>query len=232
MAGRTRRRRTNVSWLPGYGSEIGTFSSSVRIFGTVVPNDGAHSGTIIPVTWDEPLDPSTVTLSDASLADFVGSAYTIKRIVGKISCFVGLQTVGTDDAIPAMVAGAGWFVARADRSSPNVPAGTFEEYDVLSDENLMEPWMWRRTWLLGAPDNLVTGLSAGGNNFTNRSALDGPSFDVRVKRRVDDDHRLYFTVSNHALVDYSALNQPNQITWVLDYRLLGTVRRNRNQSAF
>lgn len=136
-----------------------------------------------------------------------------------------------------------------------------ENYSPLSEDAIREPWMWRRVWVLhtqrgninanarsnsfGPVRNIVagTGLAfTGGAPNTNTlhgSALDGPHFDIKSVRRVGNDERLYFVVAARTLdVLFNAVGeQPNQIgevmlQGVIDFRVLGQLRRAHNRSNF
>jgi len=224
-----KRRRANVSWLPIYGTELGQNANSFRVIELNMGVAFTHTLGIIPLTFDYPRDPSLSTVQDTSLADFVGSAYLLRRIVGK--CFVDYITVeGQPEAV--MVAGA-FFVARADPINPDLPVGAAtsdEAYDPLLDDTMTEPWIWRRTWRLDS--NLVITNPTNGLYATNRamgSAVDGPHIDAQTMRRVQDDERLWFVLSATSLF---AGSEGAEVSCVLDYRLLGSLRKNKNRSAF
>lgn len=226
-----RRRRQRVQWLPGLGDEQGEFPLTVQHFATDVEVSLAHGVEIAQLTFDWPIDPDVANVQTTSMADFVGSAYTLERIVGKI--FLNYAGSASQPVTPAMAyVGFGFFVARADHTNPQVPVGNFEDYDPLLPANLMEPWIWRRTWLL---NNGALGTVIGGPDLaTNRwcgSVLDGPHIDTSVRRRIDDDHRLWAVQSSCALSG-SAGDGDGTVHGYLDVRLLGSLRRNRNQSAF
>lgn len=161
------------------------------------------------------------------MADFVGSAYTLQRIVGK--AFVGRLSSDTLDLEGPCMTGLGFFVARADATNPNLPAGALESFDPLLSNNMMEPWIWRRTWILGHAVDL-SGVVYPSSSCWYGSVLDGPHIDSTVKRRINDDDRLWMVMAMGALDDRT---EGNMIAnWHIDLRILVTLRKNRNQSAF
>lgn len=132
-----------------------------------------------------------------------------------------------------------------------------DNYGVLSLETVREPWMWRRAWILstgrtiappgaqntpfGVATRPVFGNMVGGAPTTNidyGSALDGPHFDVKSARRIRQDERLWFAVSARVL-DNEFIGAPapnrtaeNMVTGILDYRVLGQLRRAKNSGNF
>jgi len=229
MASR-RRRGPGVQWAPTLIPQVNVpdgNDSWLNYQQSLVFGSG-HTISIFPVTFDFPVDPSTANVATTSMADFVGSAYILKRIVGKAFCVQLAQTETVGGGL--LMCGAGFFVARADQLTPAAPAGTLESFDPLSDNNMMEPWIWRRTWLLGNPAD-STGIMAPSSSAWYGSVMDGPHIDSRVKRRINDDDRLWF-VSAVGQTDDRTGGDNAIIQWMVDYRLLVTLRKNRNQSAF
>lgn len=235
MARILRKRRPKVSWLPTFGTEYGGFASSVRSVGIVVEGDGEHTVGVVPLTWDYPFDPNVALVQETSMADFIGSAYLLRRIVGKAFVMMVPQTDPPNNPNYIMTA-MGIFVARADDVNPQVPigyaTGNVESYDPLSDTNSREPWIWRRNWLLGNFDNGVLDAPQSNMLYGYQSALDGPHVDAKTRRFVNDDNRLFLAFAGHAIQDLSGDFDPVQVNLHFDLRLLGNLRRNRGRSAF
>lgn len=130
-------------------------------------------------------------------------------------------------------------------------------YGPLSLDTVREPWMWRRTWILSTgrasaaagpaknvPFSPLLDLTGGSSSFpptTNieaGSALDGPHIDVKSVRRVRQDERLWFAVSARVLDnEWAGIERPNttgaeMVSGVLDYRVLGALRKAKNSSTF
>ncbi|AXH79087.1 MAG: formate dehydrogenase [Circular genetic element sp.] len=231
MASR-RRRRIPVQWLPVLGTPLeGNTDRSFKQFQFDVQPTGDTITVPFPLTFDYPIDPSGANPQTTSLADFVGSAYILQRIVGKFT--VGwVEYPPPRDEMANVMVGAGFFVAKADDTNPNQPAMTVSQYNVLAESNIMEPWIWRRTWVLGNPRTLA-GVSWPSGNGWHGSAIDGPSVDSKIRRRIQDDDRLWFVVSGCSLTSTTDPDaDPATLLCTLDYRLLGTLRKNKNQSAF
>lgn len=231
MASRSRRRGPGVQWLPVRGTSIEGNESSFKSFGIDIEPTGVHVIVPQPLTFDYPFDPGSASPTTTSLADFVGSAYILQRIVGKVT--VGWQPFGTPTvSTERVMVGAGFFVAKADDTNPDIPAMSAGQCDPLAMETMMEPWIWRRTWLLGNPETTY-GISWPSGNQQFGSVMDGPHIDSKIKRRIQDDDRLWFVLAGCSLFsttdpEFSAV----RVHCTLDYRLLGTLRKNRNQSAF
>lgn len=225
-----KRRRVGVQWAPtliptGPGGEDNSF----LLFDQSLVAEAGHVISVFPLTFDFPNDPSTATVATHSMADFIGSAYILQRIVGKVFAHEINPIMGVARSAVVMIA-AGFFVARADSTNAAMPAATLDAIDPLASANQMEPWIWRRSWMLRNASDL-TGVIAPPNIANYGSVMDGPHIDSRVKRRVNDDDRLYF-VASAAQLDDVTTGDPVIIRWVLDYRLLVTLRKNKNQSAF
>lgn len=135
-----------------------------------------------------------------------------------------------------------------------------ENYSPLSEDAIREPWMWRRVWILNTQRRPVianglgsifgptlnitagTGLAVTGGapttNIEYGSALDGPHFDIKSVRRVGNDERLYFVIAGRTLdattpgFEQPNTVGPNMLTGLVDFRVLGQLRRAHNRSNF
>lgn len=126
-------------------------------------------------------------------------------------------------------------------------------YSPLNEGTIRAPWMWRRTWILGNRAiinqmQVIASLNGGGNNLqpgengaqfpdTNAlygSVLDGPHFDIKSARRVRQDERLWFVVSVQNLPIGNATGSGNTsiVHGLLDFRILGALRKAHNKSSF
>jgi len=84
-----------------------------------------------------------------SLADFEGSAYRLRRIVGKL--FIGLDqtiTQAPDSRPKNALIGAGFIILKVDENTGAPINPTANSYSPLDNNNLRDPWIWRRTWML------------------------------------------------------------------------------------
>lgn len=133
-----------------------------------------------------------------------------------------------------------------------------ENYSPLSEDTIREPWIWRRTWVLwtgrndaginannggfaGVVDNLgATFPAAAGAPRTTMgygSVMDGPHIDAKSGRRVNGDERLFFAVAARSLDGILGGPDPDAllvrgIQGVLDFRVLGWLRKATNRSTF
>lgn len=135
-----------------------------------------------------------------------------------------------------------------------------ENYSPFGVDAIREPWMWRRTWILstGRPqpnggsdnhpfgfqfDNVVgvTHLPITANTQCG-SVMDGPHFDIKSARRVGNDERLFFALATRTLDnEFGGSPTPTNgldggpsggVALVLDFRVLGALRKAKNRSTF
>jgi len=261
-----RRRRSGGTWFPiiGTGESVAT-AAAVRQFTGDFAAVSADPFTLIsPVTFDVPQEGGTLDNED-SLSDIIGSEYVLKRIVGKafITRRIDLQDVNGNDIEPALLVGVGFFVARANDAASgggeDTPIGSAtaaerqDNYSVTGIKTVREPWIWRRTWVLGSAGSNrgVTGVAgtaskavgAAGTiagSFPASTALygsvaDGPHIDSRVKRRVRQDDRLFVAVTAQPFPigqETSITNANVGIRGAIELRIFGALRKAANTSAF
>lgn len=261
------RRRTRGTWFPTIGTPIDTEffpdeTLSGRAFQITIATPNITTA-ITEVTFDAPQDGDSAASSIETLTEIIGSEYILQRIVGK--CFISrLSTIsaGGRDENPAVLVGAGFFVARANDEAVGggtaTPIGSAtqaerrDNYSPIENDVIREPWIWRRTWILGNAargnvSNPALGGTAGtapatiaevGNypatTATYGSVLDGPHIDSKVKRRVSQENRLWFVVSATTWPVNTAvfIGAPLLLNGYLDYRLFGSLRKAKNTSAF
>lgn len=270
-----RRRRSKYTWFPTVGTEtIGEGATlevlSGRTFTVGVLGTGAISTEITPLTFDTPVDPGDVdSTARGGLVLTIGDEYIIERVVGK--CFVAMQSrrnAGDDPSEPqAALVGCGLFVTRANDSQSGggnqTPIGSAsiqerrDNYSPISEDTIREPWMWRRTWILGndafrsisdatqiVTFNSLNIRSASSlfppTNAQYGSVLDGPHVDVKSVRRVRQDERLWFVVSACMLPpSFDSIsnaggtkNSNGSVSGYFDFRILGQLRKAKNRSTF
>lgn len=252
-----RRRRRTGTWLPALGTtgpeaSIGDETAAVE-FRLTVPPDGTSDIALFPLTFDQPVETDNNTVNTATpLNDFIGNEYVIQRIVGNlfINRAINLTEAGVDPSAGACYVVAALFVARAEDADVDVdaPIGSatlqraLANYSPLSSENIREPWIWRRSWLLGSAQfgavDANTGFSVGlpsNNLFAYGGGVAcGPFVDSRVKRRVRQDERLFFTCQARNF----PLNKlapdgvtPQLLAGLFDYRIFGSLRKAHNKSS-
>jgi len=233
-----RRRKQGVVWLPLDTSnrlgtdEVGALGSdpSALILSQDVPPFSIPvdpTVTLQAVVKDQPQGVGSTETS--SLSDLEGSAYRLRRIVGKI--FIQLrQFAGEGGNAPKQVfTTVGFMILRVNESGDPLSALTPEQYDVNALDGVRDPWIWRRSWMLGnngqtddvpAPDIAPV---FPGSNVHYGSALDGPHIDAKTARVVSDEERLFLVWSSIALD--GAAQETNQLILVADLRVLATMRK-------
>ena len=250
MATRRGRRGPKVNWLPVFGQGIepgGNQHSNGWLGELAIPgdvNDFSISGTAL--TFDEPKDDDAATPATTSLADFIGSGYFLRRIVRKFPRRASNQGArGRSTRGPRNPVGPR--VLRRARSGPSSRSShrELEDYNPLETDNMQEPWIWRRTWILSNPTNQIRnnyqvsqGNAPYGVSGSTKwlqfptttagygSVLDGPHIDQKTKRTITNDDRLWCVLAAHKLpldVDYD--DSGATLDWWLDYRLLGSIIR-------
>lgn len=265
-----RKRRTRFTWFPTVGTELGNEPPDVlngRAFNITVAQQGIVTE-LTPLTVDTPAEGGDIdTTAPGALVGIVGQEYVIERIVGKM--FAGLEgrrNAANDPSVPhGALFGAGIFVARASDSEvgggDQLPIGAAsapernENYSPLGEDTIREPWMWRRTWLLGnlafvqtaQASQVVVFNSANVNTVGSLyppttahygSLQDGPHVDVKSVRRVRQDERLWLAISTASYNAFSGdpgapvSNNAGVIRGYFDFRILAALRRAKNRSNF
>lgn len=258
---RFRRRRRNGTWFPVFAGQYtagtgGTFNPAGIGFAFSNVVEGNNLA-VSALTYDEPREPGAVQTSTTSLLDVLGEEWFLKRIVGKfnVARFVDPANDPATDAGPPVLACLGFFVARADQTTPNVPNGfnsltqaeVYAQYNPLAAQTQREPWLFRRTWLLGGNTNGQQIQNVGGTNFVFPTTLtgafpsanwqfpgtfDGPHLDIRTRRRISSDDRLYAAFAVEAAIFGISAVVTTNVTAFLDYRIFGSPRRPRNRGNF
>lgn len=251
-----RRRKTRYTWFPQLGDDGSTEDLSTTQFGVLVTHDTSGDPgepTIVPLLPDAPSEEAANDLS--VLTSVLTQEYILKRIVGKIHIASeprSLLSLASNLQPTTVRYTAGIFVARADGgTNANNPVGATTAADArinYGPANLSttrEPWIWRRSWILGvnyfnsfnqSTDFTTSGLALASfypfNNL-HGSVADGPHVDAKTARRVGNDDRLFFAVQAQALA-VVGVNTPTtqQDKVFVDLRFLGAPRRPKSRSAF
>lgn len=233
--GRFRKRKPAVAWLPHVQHDAQDSAVGVWDFATTVSavNNGFNTS-IFSLVPDFPGESIRASGTIASLADFEGSAYRLRRIVGKI--FLGMQNnlpTAPDTRPIAALCGAGFIVLRVDPQTGAPLVATANSYSPLINDSTRDPWIWRRTWLLqndfsGNVQDTQDTWQFPRTNCDYGSAVDGPHIDARTARIVADEERLFCIVSTQNISGDSTIG--GAIRGLLDYRILATpVRRTGNR---
>jgi len=260
-----RKRKTRGTWLPLLGTAIGEGGEDGIALTTQlavdVPTGGGEGLGIVPLTFDYPQEYPDLNTTSDTLSEIAGSEYIIKRILG--SCIVAATipyNAGTDVGNDAIMVSAGFFVARAGAQSQG-PLGAEAPIGYGADTNLAdqeqyspghaatvrEPWMWRRTWVLGNQRKAWfynTSSSTGYNNPGGLMMLPqtnaemplalGPGVDIKSRRRVKLDERLFFAVAARGMpLGQGAQGDPDPFAYVLlTIRMFGTLVKAKGSGAF
>lgn len=242
-----RKRKTRYQWLLPTGT-VGPAAdtddtSSGRALAVNQQANATSSIAIVDLLNDTPSE--DVEFGGATLLTMASSTqneYFIKRIVGKIFIQNSSLATGAD----AVLVGFGIFVARAGDFNdfagaenlpigPNTATANVDNYSPLGTNNIREPWIWRRTWVLGNPAQRP---SAAGfaeypqNTALYGSVLDGPHVDAKTARRVRDGERLWGVLAARAFPLNTASGLSTAVNAYFDYRVLGAMRKGHNRSSF
>lgn len=230
------RRKRRVLWFPPIGTKVGETQEAVgyNTFSLEVSGNPSLPSSVaqiqIPLTFD--FGQEALLASEAAnaliptLADLEESAWRLRRVVGKIFATYNSASNARDNntAPPAVHFMAGLMVRRVDSTGfpdpGDVQLGNRDDYD--------DPWLWRRTWLLGRGTNeTFFGTLGGGptnaanasgdpftafapqiaydftqfpnNNCVYGSALDGPHVDAKTNRIIGPEDRLILHMEAYAL---------------------------------
>lgn len=247
-----RKSRPRVVWLPPTdANSVGGPGapepfSNIQVFGVDVSGPaGSTAVGEIPLVIDEAADPEGLT---TSLSDVTASGYRLRRIVGKIFVLQkqnGAQEVGAALATPPLVmVTAGFMVRRTDEASQlSLALALGQEINLhpTTIGNMSDPWIWRRSWLVGdnsSSAKLVTDVTYPTTNWGPEGPcggnIDGPHVDQKTARVVAQEERLFLTVGV-TIVDAGGDPQLLATTQILtDLRVLASMTTstgNRNNSS-
>lgn len=233
-----RRRSPKVVWLPGTNANslAGFLTSTLQVFDHNVTADPAHTGASVSTAFPVVQDGNGTDIlgtDNLTLADIESSGYRLRRVVGKVYCSV-LQQVG--DRPSSVLCTAGLIILRVDEQTALPLQGqTSQQYNPENIRNGMDPWIWRRTWLLGnsqatnAPGDAFAVSTLGGSNRALGGNSDGPHLDQKTARIVSSEERLFFVAST-TVVGAATLDQQGndtQVQWAFDLRVLASMRTNQ-----
>lgn len=248
-----RRRQRKFTWMPGIGAvgqNAAVDQSYMFLNALPAPANGlAGAGTrggnpsifIVPLIQDKPLEPGAQNEVAGSLNNVLGNEWFCERIVGDI--FVGTRLGTTEDQGPRTIAvTCGIFVARAGETNPNLPQGASQgtatesqlQFSPAALNTIREPWMWRRTWVLGRSFDTADGLAQNPSvNSFYATLHNGPHVDVKSVRRIGNDERLWFAVTcTDISIGFPAPTEAGLVDVMMDLRVLGALRKARNKSTF
>lgn len=253
------RKRRRGTWLPILGTvrNNGELQEPIHVtirrftleVATGDPGFDTPTSGIVPLTTDEPQEPDEQSTDTHGMGAFINNEYIISRIVGQL--FVARDNPANGGGLigwPAIHVCAGIFVARAadgqSEFSDAVPAGWTAAdaerlYSPSQTQNIREPWMWRRSWILGygvnPPDSLYTTPSSAWEQFptvnTMYPNMSDHRVDIKSKRRVRLDERLWLVATAMPVVNTFG-NAGVNIEVASDLRIFGNIVKARNQGSF
>lgn len=239
MARRT--RRPAVVWLPlstegrigtVAGATTGTDSASF-FFAVNTPGFGGTAGTqVLPMVKDEP---QGIAGQAETLSDLEGSAYRLRRIVGKL--FIQPEQIAAaapTDATSFLIT-AGFIILRVDGSG-TVLSGAGATYDTQILDNTRDPWIWRRSWMLSnqaginalniaVPDSKILIFPSSTINGYGGGVADGPHVDAKTARVVSDEERLFLVVSALPIDGTDQIGNATQVAVFGEVRVLASMRK-------
>lgn len=232
-----RRRKPRVVWLPpDLENRVG-----IAPVPATLPNQSAHfitaqtgnaigaspDVTVIPVVKDVDAGDDFLTSTPTTLSDIANSGYRLRRIVGKINvlCAQGVAADGLDPTLYQVT--AGFIILRVRGGSS--PLDTFGSYDPSAIGSSMDPWIWRRSWIVCDQEGAATinrNTRAPRSNFENYSGgnSDGPHCDQKTARLVGPEERLFFVQSVQGLDGDPQAPNPGLLLTVGDVRVLASMR--------
>jgi hypothetical protein len=244
-----RRRKQRLQWFPTIGTELDQNTSfgqspAGRAFSVSGIGPGAPSKTIFtPLTFDQPtifeaeaeggVNPNLINAM--SLADWQMQAWRLKRIVGKIFIGATLDDTAANGVFGLLVT-AGFIVRNVDSETGDPRSSTIDQA-VDSLQNIQDPWIWRRQWILSTRlAQQISGDSDAVANFPRTTAgygsvLDGPHIDAKTNRVIGPEERLFFnvTVTVQPTPSVAGFQDVGHVYGYLDYRLLGGIQRATNR---
>jgi len=261
-----RKRRFRGIWLPVLGSTgnagTGGQDDASMLLAVDLAADGSSTVGVRPILFDTPQEAESLDIdAGIGLGAFIKNAYSLRRLVGKVHCeFEDLAYQDGDPTGRPTVAQVtcGFFVARAgdinDPQGENQPIGgnaaLVGSYRPAGLDNIREPWLWRRQWLLGNPgiqQGVIAGDIVGFQEIQEAvqwpsstalfgSVLDGPHLDAKTRRTVSSDDRLWFALEARTYPynrTYTLGGGPAAFVRAhLDIRAFGAPRRDRNRGNF
>jgi len=224
-----RRRRTRYTWFPTdptyYGDTPATYYWTYIEPGEVLA---------LPVVPDQTYQDETITSADnKTLRDYVeGQDYVLKRIVGKVWGALEQSDQAEATNIIQVIHAQGLAVLPVNDTTPSTPALDPTGYDPLNPTNSMNPWIWRRTWILG--NNLHPQFEYGFPNNVGAygSVMDGGHVDSKVARRVTREQRLWWVTTMRVITQSGEGPTTQRVMTGFDLRTLGAMRKHRNRSTF
>jgi len=236
-----RRTKPKVVWLPICNTNSIDPSNRSTWQRAAVALDGSVLGSSttleIPCVLDG-LQSSPISDPNSSLADVENSGYRLRRIVGKIYVFISQNDRNNGETYGVT---AGFIIRRTDSTAATSLAALSPGATATDDiENSMDPWIWRRSWILGRdalPDAVApitqSAFVSSFNDFPHdnfgRNAggvHEGPHVDQKTARIVGPEERLFLDLTATTLLDDPAAAGAPFLIVFTNLRVLGSMRTN------
>lgn len=250
---RFKRRKQKYTWFPTLGQEatvagppeqsygVSYITGKIEIDRGPAATPGPGDIYVTPIVPDQTFEVDDGQETSSTLRDFTeGQDWLLKRIVGSLNVtYAQISHTVQDEVARYATIGAAFFVAESDPDNPNIPAGKPEEYDPLGLRRIREPWIWRKVWRLYNAQAATIGPNVpqfNGNFQWQNPQLD-PGIDSRVSRRIRRHERLWFVINGYGNSEYDTdadnmFANSNPAYFILDYRILGQMRKSTNRSTF
>lgn len=243
MATRFRkRRRRMVAWLPNLQYTDGSSELNFLLGNIGVDRRSRLLSAQYPLIRDSHIVNSS---ADTSLGDYTQDGYILQRIVGKLRMAMRLNAnqegQSNYPAIAFVKAGFEILNVHGGAAGSQLPLAQDPiEYNSMRSLNERDPWIWQRSYMF--TNNAIANIdtysdltqsfwNAGSpGNLLYNATFDGPHIDVKVKRRVGPDQRLFFMLDTwqpDALDEQVGLD--GNVDFWLDYRVLGTPTKTSNR---
>lgn len=245
--GARRRRRRTGQWFPVLGQETeageGSENDIAAQHFTMAVGGNTPSVTVLGLTWDFPTEEQIVLGQGLpSLADWQGSAWFLEKVVGHLFISHAGEAVPETKALYVVAA---LIVLRVDESdgSPLATGTAFaNQYDPALMQNIRDPFIWRRSWILGqnlksvnnnagtVMDDMTNAAGWPSNNVAYASSMDNHHIDTKSKRAIKDEERLFLALSARHYpwtVDATGLN--SVLDCAFDYRIVGRLIKATNK---
>lgn len=234
-----RFRKQRAIWIPVLGTEI---LGSEEVY-----HSAAFSGaqdrvetdrSSGPVTSFFPIVPDFTAGSESSgdrgtsLHDRAqGNNWMLHSIVGSLH-------LNCDDSLAAgawkyVEVAAGFFVARSEQGDDASPDLFTEEIDPLNADNMSDPWIWQRSWILANPSSTAVLRDDFPISNVPYSGGDdrGTAVMTKSRRHIRREHRLWFTISSmgwdgEAIGSQAAQIDQPRVQYRLDVRIAGRIVNN------
>lgn len=262
MAFRRRRRKPRLSWMPIRGTPftVDQDTTSTTLVTFNLPVTKSILFTEFPITFDFGQEATQVqalappVVGGFTLADMVSSGWRLRRIVGGVYAAFTPTGSGALDVPVDQPAGAAFTVGFMVRNVDQTGSPSALQYvDVLNADDASDPWIWRRTWILGQGERMsrsaipasalqdtrpVGGAISDGNAgfakfpWTNAEYGDirsGTHVDAKTNRIIGPEQSLFIHFATKGLAIQTANAVDGNIVGVYDLRLLGSLHRATNR---